>query len=57
MMQLIQPESIGAIGFRVRRIVVHFHENAVDAGCYCGPRQQWDKFRLAAGDCLAVCAC
>src|SRR5215469_15310862 len=56
-MQLIQPQRVGPVRFCLGWIVMNFHKNAVDPGGHCGPRQQWNKFRLPSGDCLPVSSC
>ena len=46
--QAIQRQRIRSIGFRPRRIVMHFDEHSVHSHGACGARQRLDEFRLSA---------
>ncbi len=46
--QDLQVEGISAVGFRLRRIVVHLHENTVHSRRHGRARQQRNELRLAS---------
>ena len=56
-LELVKVQGVGAVGFRVGRVVVDFEKDAVDAGGYRGTREYRDKFRLAAGDSIRSRRC
>jgi hypothetical protein len=53
LLEVVQVEGVGSVGFGVSWVVVDFEGDAVDAGCDCGAGEDWDEFGLASAD--AVC--
>lgn len=52
--QEFQIERVGAVGFCLGWVIVHFHENAIYSGSHSRAREQWDVFRLATADCRTI---
>ena len=46
----VEVEGVGPIGFRLRRVVMDFEEEAVDAGGDGRSGQERNEFRLASAD-------
>ena len=40
----VEPQRVGGVALGARRILVHFHEHAVDAGGDAGAGQRLDVF-------------
>ena len=52
--QLAGVEGIRTVGSGFLGIVVHLHENAVDAGRHGRARKDWNEFGLAAAGGVAI---
>src|SRR5579862_9286290 len=48
----LKVESVCAIGFGVRRVVVYFEKKPIDSGCDSGSSQQRNILRLAAAHAI-----
>ena len=51
--QPVEPQRVLRVALRARRLLVHFHEHAVDAGGDAGRGHRLDELRLAGGDAVA----
>ena len=52
-LEQVEPQRVLRVALRLRRVLVDFHEHAVDAGGDAGRGQRLDELRLAGRDAVA----